>query len=148
MNKLELFIKEKQVNVSEMERKLGLPHKSLKMGRGIPRRHVEKIEQYLVENYEYGGEGALDEADPPGGDPVVQRRWNKDFVPGYKDGILRYQDPDNGLWKRLYSWQSWVVKDTGEVKMNEGFLPAGEELSDKFGKYYMAKNGIKIYKFI
>src|SRR5664279_2164123 len=41
--------------------------------------------------------------DIPEGKPekVVQRMWNKNFVPKYADGIQRYQDPENGLWKRL-----------------------------------------------
>lgn len=78
-----------------------------------------------------------------------KRVWNKNFVPKYADGIARYQDPEDGLWKRLDSWQRHVVKETGENKLNPEFMPQDmkEVLTDKIGRYYVAKNGVRVYFF-
>jgi hypothetical protein len=94
------------------------------------------------------------EIDSPEGKPekVVKRMWNKNFIPKYKDGIIRYQDPENGLWKRLNDWQrkEFTNKDTGvvEMKLSPGFMPVSAEIfEDKIGRYYVAVNGMKVYKF-
>lgn len=150
MNKLELYIKEKEINISDLERKLKLPSGSIRItGRGIPSKHIESMTKLLKSEYGFNSDLEVkQEVDIPDGKPIVQKIWNKNFIPDYHDGILRYQDPENGLWKRLLGWQSHVVKETGEVKVNEEFLPASKEIfTDKLGRFYVAKNGIKVYKF-
>ena len=146
MDTVELFIKERGINLLEMERVLNLPLKSLRTDRVLPKKHLPAIIQFLKENHGFSVEIA--EADIPEGKPVLQKVWNKNFIPKWKDGIVRYQDPENGLWKRLMTWQSYVVKETGEVKLSDGFLPASKEIfTDKLGRFYMAVNGVKVYKF-
>jgi hypothetical protein len=147
MDTIELFIKEKSVNLSEMERELNLPSKSLRTDRTLPKKHLPVIIQYLKEKYGYGSV-EITEVDKPEEKSVLQKVWNKNFIPNWHDGIVRYQDPENGLWKRLMAWQSHVVKETGEIKLNDEFLPASQEVfTDKLGRFYVAKNGIKVYKF-
>lgn len=149
MNTIKLFMKEKQVNLLEMERALGIPYKSVRLDREIPKKYLDVIVGYLKTSYGYTENIlAKEQADVPEGIPIMQKVWNKNFIPRYKDGILRYQDQDSGLWKRLMSWQSFIEKETGEVKINSKFLPATKEVfEDKLGRFYVAVNGIKIYKF-
>lgn len=155
MTKAELFIKEKGVNISKMEKELGLPAKTIRPERGLPKKHLRIILEYLNLKYGYSDENYGEEVDVPltkKPEKVIVRVWNKNFVPKYADGIVRYQDPENGLWKRLDAWQrtKHTNKDTGEitVKLNPEFEPRdGKVLSDQIGRYYVAKNGIKVYKF-
>ena len=162
MNKLELFIKEKKILASEIEKAVGLSPRSLKLEKGLPRKHIGVIVAYLKERFGYEIDNPEVEADEPEGKPekVVQRRWNLHFIPKYADGILRYQDPENGLFKRLWDWQYNIEESVkgfdknGEKiierkkKIKEQFLPASQDVfTDKFGRYYVAVNGIKVYKF-
>jgi hypothetical protein len=158
MMKVELFIREKNIKISDIEDALGLNKKSLKLtSRGIPKKHIEGVIGYLVENYGYKDEMSDCEADIPVGKPEKEVRikhvWNKGFIPKWEDGIIRYRDSESGLWKRLWDWQSYSEKDkggtfTGKRKIRDEFLPStGEILRDKIGDYYIAKNGIKVYSF-
>jgi hypothetical protein len=158
MTKIELYIKEKEINISDLERKLKLPSGSIRItGRGVPAKHIDKVTGLLVKEYGYNSEFNLEEVDKPVSCEIVEKRvWNKNFIPDYKDGIVRYQDPENGLWKRLSQWQTELkeVTDekTGEVtkvrKIKEDFLPLTDEIfTDKIGRYYISKCGIKVYKF-
>jgi hypothetical protein len=145
MNSIELFIKEKNVNITKMETDLGLPNRSIQLGRGIPKKHMTAIENYLKKNYGFKGDVVI--VDAPIGS-VTKRIWNENFVPNYKDSIARYRDPENGLWKRFKDWQTYVDKDTGEIKVKEGFQQATDEVfEDNIGKYTLCVNGIKLYKF-
>lgn len=158
MMKVELFIREKNIKISDIEDALGLNKKSLKLtSRGIPKKHIKGVIGYLVENYGYKDEMSECEADIPVGNPeweiIAKRVWNNGFIPKWEDGIIRYRDSDSGLWKRLWDWQSYREKDkggnfTGKRKIRDEFLPStGEILRDKIGDYYIAKNGIKVYSF-
>jgi hypothetical protein len=149
MNSVELFIKEKGVNISEMERKLGLPQKSLKIDRGLPRKHLDVIIGYLKDNYEYSDSDPIVDVDiPVESEKVVKRVWNKNFIPDYKDGIERFQSED-GLWRRYKDECVSVDKGTGEIKYSVGYKPVtgGMVYEDKFGKYWLCENGVKVYKF-
>jgi hypothetical protein len=158
MNKVELFIKEKGIKVIELEKELGLPFRSIKISdRGIPKKYLDKIVEYLKNKYGFDGYLPNIEVDEPiSVEIIIKKSWNKDFIPDYKDGIVRYQDPENGLWKRLSQWQTElkeVVDDkTGEVtkvrKIKDDFLPLTDEIFvDKIGGHYISKCGIKVYKF-
>lgn len=160
MKKVELFIKENRIKISEIENSLGLSKKSLKLtDRGIPKKHLEEVIKYLEKNYGYEDNLSESEVDVPIMKPEkvvkINYRWNKNFVPKYTDGIIRYQDPENGLWRRLWEYQSYVEKskdDNGKEiktrKIRKEFLPeTGEVLRDKIGEYYIARNGIKVYSF-
>ena len=161
MKKVELFIKEKGIKINEIEEKLGLPRRSIQFtgGRGIPKKHLSIVIKYLVENHGYDGENSLSEVDKPVGKPEkeikINHRWNKNFKPSYTDGIIRYQDPENGLWRRLWDFQSYIKKskdDEGNEiktrKIKKEFLPGtGDILKDDIGEYYLARNGIRVYSF-
>lgn len=154
MNKVELFIKENGIKVTELEKELGLPFRSIKISdRGIPKKYLDKIVSYLEKEYgfdSYNKDAKVDE--PDSSEIITKRVWNKDFIPDYKDGIVRYQDTENGIWKRLMQWQSKEIVDekTGEVRrgVKEPFLPLTDEIfTDKIGRYYISRSGIKVYKF-
>ena len=127
------------------------------MGRGIPDKYMDSVIKLLVSEYGYVDDNSLSEVDVPEKKPekviTVSYRWNNNYVPEYTDGIIRYREPGSGLWRRLWEYQSYLEKDkdgnkTGKRKIKGEFLPdTGEILKDKIGKYYVAKNGIKVYSF-
>jgi hypothetical protein len=159
MKKIELFIKEKNIKISEIEVKLNLPRRSIQFTgkRGIPTKYIEGVTNLLVSEYGYIDENSQSEVDIPVGNPIkeinVTYRWNKDFVPIWEDGIVRYQDPENGLWRRLLDYQGYPEKDengnkTGRRKIREEFLPSTRDVFvDDIGEHYIANNGIKVYSF-
>lgn len=159
MKKVELFIKERNIKISEIESKLNLPKRSIQFTgkRGIPSKYIEDVTNLLVSSYGYIDENSEAEVDIPFGNPEkeikINYRWNKNFVPKWEDGIVRYQDPENGLWRRLLEYQGYDEKDengkkTGRRKIKDAYLPdTGEVLVDEIGEYYLAKNGIKVYSF-
>lgn len=159
MKKVELFIKERNIKISEIERELNLPNRSIQFTgkRGIPSKYIEDVTNLLVSSYGYIDENSESEVDIPFGKPEkeikINYRWNRGFVPNYEDGILRYQDPENGLWRRLLDYQGYEEKDangkkTGNRNVKDAYLPkTGELLLDEIGEYYLAKNGIRVYSF-
>jgi hypothetical protein len=161
MRKIELFIKERRIKIKDIEEELGIPRRSIQMtkGRGIPDKYIGIVTELLVSKHGYIDENSLAEVDIPEKTPEkkikINYRWNKNFVPKYTDGIIRYQDPENGLWRRLLVYQSYVEKSKDENgkeiktrKIRKEFLPeTGEVLRDKIGEYYIARNGIKVYSF-
>jgi hypothetical protein len=161
MRKIELFIKERRIKIKDIEEELGIPRRSIQMtkGRGIPDKYISIVTELLVSKYGYVDDNSLADVDIPEKFPEkvvkINYRWNKNFVPKYTDGIIRYQDPENGLWRRLWEYQSYIEKskdDNGKEiktrKIRKEFLPeTGEVLRDKIGEYYIARNGIKVYSF-
>lgn len=148
MNSIELYIKEKEINISDLERKLSLPSGSIRItGRGIPEKHLDKVKELLIKDYEFNGK--IIEVDKPEISQVVTKRvYNVGRIPDWHDNKPRYRDPDNGLWKRLKDWQQWADKETGEIKTNEGFIPISTEiLTDEIGEHYITRNGTKVYSF-
>ena len=151
MTKLELFIKEKEVSVTKMESDLGLPARSIQLHRGIPKKYINIVEDYLKENFGYEIIENV-EVDIPEKGVVIKKMYNEGRIPDWHDGIARFRDPENGIWKRFKDWciRDSVDKATGEIKkkITPGFEPATEEVfEDKIGKYTICVNGIKVYKF-
>ena len=153
MNKVELYIKEKDINISELERKLELPSGSIRItGRGIPKVHLQNIISLLERDYGYKDDSSLIEVDIPEKGVVRKKMYNEGRIPDWHDGIARFRDPENGIWKRFKDWciRDSVDKATGEIKkkITPGFEPATPEIfEDKIGKYTICVNGIKVYKF-
>lgn len=151
MTRLELFIKEKNVPITKIESDLELPKRSIQLNRGIPKKYIELIEEYLERIYGYTYEDipikSEYKVDIPEGKPEQMRVWNKNFKPDYKDGIERFQSKD-GLWRRYKDTVVSVNKETGEVKTSKGYERAtDQEYEGEFGMYWLCVNGTKVYKF-
>lgn len=150
MNKIDLFIKEKNIKFSEIEEDLNLPRRCIQKERGVPKKHREVVISYLEEKYGYRDDNPEKEVDEPLSRSISVKKkiWNEGMMPNYKDGILRYRDPGNGLWKRLVDHQSQKDKESGRRVIKDEYKPVEKVFNkDEIGEYYVAKNGTKVYTF-
>ena len=117
-----------EISIRKMEDDLNITHGSIRTdgSRPIPKKHEEKIGEYLQQ---FG---------------YRNKKYNEGRKPGFKDGIARFRDPENGLWKR---YQDWCTRmDKTERVPFKGFEPeSGEELQDEIGTYYKTTNGTNVY---
>jgi hypothetical protein len=148
MTRLELFIKESNVNITKMESDLGLPNRSIQLNRGLPKKYVDVIEGYLEENYGYEYKEVSEVVvDAPVGNVESKKIWNTNFKPDYRDGIERFQSSE-GLWRRYKDTVTSVDKETGEVKVTKGYeFVHGQTHPGEFGDYRLCVNGTKVYLF-
>jgi len=90
--------------------------------------------------------------------PRKKLKYNDGRIPDWKDGILRFRDPDNGLWKRCIEWPvTYKMEDGKRVKDNKGNeiriihskwdADTGEIHTDDIGEFFIAKCGEKVYLF-
>jgi len=138
------FLKENShISIREIERELGLAQASIRLAEGIlPKKHLEEIRKYLVEHY--GFEKLVDSDGNLESKSQVIRKYNVGRIPGFTDGIPRFQD-EVGFWKRVTNFG--MMEEKGIKILKDGFKPQGKErFTDKIGEFYIANNGLKIYE--
>jgi len=144
MKKIVKFLKANpHISIREMERDLELRQSSVNLKKGvIPEKSVEKVREYLENHFGFGEivdlDGNLESKSQ------VVRKWNVGRIPGFSDGLLRFQD-EVGLWKRVVNFG--MVEKDGKKVLRDGYKPQSEErFTDKIGGFYIAINGMKIYE--
>lgn len=144
MKKIVEFLKANtHISIRKIERDLELRQSSIRLTEGIiPEKSVEKIREYLIEYFGFGPleylDGNLESK------TQVVHRYNVGRIPGFTDGLLRFQD-EIGLWKRVANFG--MIEKDGKKVLKDGFKPQGEEcFTDKIGEFYIANNGLKIYE--
>ena len=163
MNAKEIIelIKLNDVNVRQVEKDLDIPHGCI----SIAKEYVSSKYTDVIGNYLSGmSVKAVDlpvikNSDNDVGTFKKRLRYNEGRVPDFSDGIWRYRDPDNGLWKRVIEWHYAIKKDEqgNKVKdrlgndvrtVKESWQPSDDVVhKDKIGEFYVANNGEKVYLF-
>lgn len=147
MDNLTLFIKVNGISTTEIEEDLGLPNRSIQLHRGIPKKYYNQVLE-LMKKYGFEADPTA-EVDSQEG-PVKKKIYNEGRVPDWHDGIWRFRDPENGLWKRYKDWCVTKTTEDGKIleKTKKGFeFVTGEALTDKIGQYMICENGCKVYLF-
>jgi len=151
MKKIVKFLRlNPHISIREMERDLGLSQASIRLADGIlPKKHLGEIREYLENHFGFGEivdlDGNLESK------TQVVHRYNVGRIPGFDDGLLRFQD-EFGLWKRVMNFGMIEKKicETNHSKvkvLKEDYKPQNEErFTDKIGEFYIANNGLKIYE--
>ena len=148
MKKLVEFLKTNpHISIRKIERDLGLRQSSIRLTEEIiPEKSIGKIREYLVEHYGFGEivetDGNLESKSQ------VVRKYNVGRIPGFTDGLLRFQD-EIGFWKRVIDFG--MVKKDGVKILKDEYKPQNlfsydEKFTDKIGEFYIANNGLKIYE--
>ena len=152
MQSLEEKIEFHLINISLMEQELGLATGSIRLtGRGIPKKHREAVEAY-VDKVIVQKEAAMS-TDNKGSIPLRKLRWNDSRAADFADGIWRYRDEESGLWFRYKDHCTVLDKERSTDKLKvlkpkEIWRPQTSELmTDGIGKFFVAKNGVKVYLF-
>ena len=135
------------ISIREMERDLELRQSTINLSKGfIPERYLDKVREYLENHFGFGEivdlDGNLESKSQ------VVHRWNVDRIPGFDDGLLRFQD-EVGLWKRVVNFGATevFVGKVGTMVLKDSYKPQSEErFTDKIGEFYIANNGLKIYE--
>ena len=163
MNAKEIIelIKLNDVNVRQVEKDLDIPHGCI----SIAKEYVSSKYTDVIGNYLSGmSVKAVDlpiikNSDNDVGTFKKRLKYNEGRVPDFGDGIWRYRDPDNGLWKRVIDWHYAIKKDEqgNKVKdrlgndvrtVKESWQPSDDVVhKDKIGEFYVANNGEKVYLF-
>jgi len=131
------------ISIREMERDLGLRQSTINLSKGIiPERYLNKVREYLENHFGFGEivdlNGNLESK------TQVVHRYNVDRIPGFTDGLLRFQD-EIGFWKRVADFG--MVEKDGKKVLKDSYKPQSEErFTDKIGEFYIANNGLKIYE--
>jgi len=144
MKEIVEFLKENpHISIRKMERDLRLRQSSIRLTEGIiPEKYLEKIREYLIEYFGFGPLEYLD-GNLESKSQVVHR-YNVGRIPGFTDGLLRFQD-EVGLWKRVMNFG--MIEKDGKKVLRDGYKSQGEErFTDKIGEFYIANNGFKIYE--
>jgi len=165
MKKLVEFLKENpHISIRKIERDLGLRQSTIRLTEEIiPEKSIDKIREYLVEHYGFGEIVNLD-GNMESKSQIIHK-YNVGRIPGFTDGLLRFQD-EVGLWKRVANFgmveqlKDYPKKEVKKTKglsnaysvpnrkiLKEGYKPQSEErFTDKIGEFYIANNGLKIYE--
>ena len=66
-------------------------------------------------------------------------------VPKFRDGILRFRDPENGLWRRYEDFCMRMTKDG--LKAVNGFGLNGNIIGEGRDAHMVATNGTRVFLF-
>lgn len=157
MKKIVEFLKANpHISIREMERDLELRQSSINLYKGIiPEKYLDKIREYLENHFGFGE--LVDKDGNLESKSQVVHKYNVDRIPGFTDGLLRFQD-EVGLWKRVANFGMTEKKREdkelahchsvlNEKVLKDAYKPQGEErFTDKIGVFYIANNGLKIYE--
>lgn len=129
------------ISIRTIEKELEIPNATINMRKKyITPKHLQVVVSYLQHHFGYDKDvpELINHVDNTGPTQVV-KMYNVKRKPGFKDGLLRFQDKQ-GLWKRISQW----CMEKGEIR--DSYKAAtGELLVDKIGEYYMSNNGTKVY---
>ena len=156
------FIRLNEVSIRQIEKDLDVPTGTINTGKAyITPKHKDRIVTHLIEYHQLNQTdlSISKNMDNVANKPVKRLKYNEGRVPDFGDGIWRYRDPDNGLWKRVIEWHYAIKKDEqgNKVKdrlgndvrtVKESWQPSDDVVhKDKIGEFYVANNGEKVYLF-
>jgi len=154
MNAVIEFLKENEhISVKKLETDLNIPFRTIRLdgSRSIPDKYLGQIEDYLRTNHSYTPDTVClrqneDNIDKPRTNERIVKMYNVDRIPSFNDNIYRFQDKNNGLWRRVEAWGYTTDKKTKLSVLKDTYEPQTDEiLSDDIGEFYIANNGYKIY---
>lgn len=138
------------ISINKMEKELGMANRTIRTdgSRGIPEKYIEGIEDYLKPfGYDPDMVSLVKEEIKEDNlkEAVVKKIWNEGWILGYNDKIYRYRD-EEGLMRRLVPEDYSPEKDDKGREIDKKWQPQDGTLhDDEIGKFYIARNGIKVY---
>lgn len=151
-NILKFLEENKHISINKVEKDLNLPARTIRLDRSrdISQGNVDLIEEYLCINYDYDDNHTVlidhsDNSEPAKEATITKKVYNVGRIPGFDDRLLRFQDPDNGLWKRINQW-GMAKDEEGNPVIADRFKPINDDTqTDNIGTFYISKCGIKVY---